>query len=37
MFLGSIKDNRRLAGRYEQLEATGLGFIALAILEACYL
>jgi hypothetical protein len=34
MFLGSIKDNRRRVVRYEQLDATVLGCIAIAILKA---
>jgi hypothetical protein len=34
MFFGRIKENRRLVVRDEKLDATFLGFIALAILEA---
>jgi len=37
MFFGRIKENRRLVVRYEKLDATFLGFIALAIVEAFYL
>jgi transposase len=36
-FFGKLKENRRLAVRYEKLDATFLGFIALAILKAFYL
>lgn len=36
-FFGRIKENRRLAVRYEKLDATFLGFIAIAIVEAFYL
>lgn len=34
IFFGKIKENRRLAVRYEKLDATFLGFIALAIIKA---
>ena len=37
MFFGRSKENRRLVVRYEKLDATFLGFIAMAIVEACYL
>jgi transposase len=37
MFFGRIKENRRLVVRYEKLDVTFLGFIALAIVEAFYL
>ena len=37
MFFGKLKENRRLAVRYEKLDATLLGFIALAIINAFYL
>ncbi|MGH6848093.1 MAG: transposase [Methylocella sp.] len=37
MFFGKLKENRRLAVRYEKLDATFLGFIALAIVKAFYL
>jgi transposase len=34
MFFGKLKENRRLAVRYDKLDATFLGFIAIAILVA---
>jgi transposase len=34
MFFGKLKENRRLAVRYDKLDATCLGFIAMAILVA---
>jgi transposase len=37
LFFGKIKENRRLAVRYEKLDPTFLGFIALAIVAAFYL
>jgi transposase len=37
MFFGKIKENRRLAVRYDKMDATFLGFIAMAILVAFYL
>ena len=37
MLFGRIKENRRLVVRYEKLDATFLGFIAIAILKAFYL
>jgi transposase len=37
MFFGRIKENRRLVVRYEKLDVTFLGFIALAIVHAFYL
>jgi hypothetical protein len=36
MFFGRIKENRRLIVRYEKLDATFLGFMALGIVEAFY-
>jgi len=33
-FFGKLKENRRLAVRYEKLDATFLGFIALAAVQA---
>jgi transposase len=37
VFFGKLKENRRLTVRYEKLDATFLGFIALAILVAFHL
>jgi hypothetical protein len=37
MFFGRIKENRRLAVRYEKTDLCFLGFIACAILKAFYL
>jgi transposase len=37
LFFGKLKENRRLTVRYEKMDATFLGFIALAILVAFYL
>lgn len=37
MFFGRLKENRRLTVRYEKMDATFLGFIAMAILAAFYL
>jgi transposase len=34
IFFGKIKENRRLAVRYEKLDTTFLGFIAMAIIKA---
>ena len=34
IFFGKIKENRRLAVRYEKLDSTFLGFIAMAIIKA---
>jgi transposase len=34
IFFGKIKENRRLAVRHEKLDATFLGFVALAIIKA---
>jgi transposase len=36
-FFGKLKENRRLAVRYDKMDATFLGFIAMAILVAFYL
>lgn len=37
MFFGRLKENRRLTVRYDKMDATFLGFIAMAILAAFYL
>ena len=37
MCFGRLKENRRLTVRYEKMDATFLGFIAMAILAAFYL
>jgi transposase len=37
LFFGRLKENRRLTVRYEKMDATFLGFIAMAILSAFYL
>jgi len=37
LFFGKLKENRRLAVRYEKMDVTFLGFIAMAILVAFYL
>jgi transposase len=37
MFFGKLKENRRLAVRYDKMDATFLGFIAMAVLKAFYL
>jgi transposase len=37
MFFGRLKENRRLVVRYEKLDATFLGFIAIAIVKAFHL
>jgi transposase len=37
MFFGRLKENRRLTVRYEKMDTTFLGFIAMAILAAFYL
>jgi transposase len=37
LFFGRIKENWRLVVRYDKLDATFLGFIAIAIVEAFYL
>jgi transposase len=34
IFFGKLKENRRLAVRYEKLDATFLGFIAVASIKA---
>ncbi len=39
IFFGKLKENRRLAVRYEKLDATFLGFLPIAIIKAfnlCY-
>jgi len=33
-FFGKLKENRRLAVRYEKLDTTFLGFIAIAVIKA---
>ena len=35
MFFGKLKENRRLAVRYEKMDVTFLGFIALAAIKIC--
>jgi transposase len=37
MFFGRLKENRRLTVRYDKMDATFLGCIAMAILAAFYL
>jgi transposase len=37
LFFGKLKENRRLAVRYEKLDVTFLGFITIAIVAAFYL
>ncbi len=37
IFFGKLKENRRLAVRYDKLDTTFLGFIALAAVRAFYL
>ncbi len=37
IFFGKLKENRRLAVRYDKLDCTFLAFIALAIVKAFYL
>lgn len=37
IFFGKLKENRRLAVRYDKLDITFLSFIALAALKAVYL
>lgn len=37
IFFGKLKENRRLAVRYEKLDTTFLSFIALAAVKALYL
>lgn len=37
IFFGKLKENRRLAVRYDKLDSTFLSFIALATLKAFYL
>ena len=37
MFFGRLKEHRRLTVRYEKMDATFLGCIAMAILAAFYL
>ena len=37
LFFGKLKENRRLVVRYDKLDSTFLGFIALAIIKAYHL
>lgn len=37
IFFGKLKENRRLAVRYEKLDTTFLSFIAVAVVKAFYL